>query len=97
VLVLGLRALYASFGARAVVRAYRAALGVPHQVGGVAGGEPTEWGMARDVSILARLTSAVDDLRGELDRQRLVWLSGVALPQDVRFGGCACCQPASLR
>jgi Ca2+-binding RTX toxin-like protein len=97
VLVLGDRAEDASFAAPAEVRAYLAALGVPLHVWGVAGGEPTVWGMARDVSILARLTSAVDDLRGELDRQRLVWLSGVALPQDVRFGGCACCQPASLR
>jgi hypothetical protein len=97
VLVLGDRAEDASFAAPAEVRAYLAALGVPLHVWGVAGGEPTEWGMARDASILARLTSAVDDLRGELDRQRLVWLSGVALPQDVRFGGCACCQPANLR
>lgn len=97
VLVLGEQPQEASFAAPAQVRAYLDALAVPLHVWGVAGAKPTEWGMARDVSSLPRLERAVDDLRGELDRQRLVWLSGVGLPQEVRFGDCACCQPASLR
>jgi hypothetical protein len=87
----------ASFRSPEKVRAYLEALGVPLHVWSVAGGGETPWGPSLDVSDLARLEAAVAGLRAELDRQRLVWLSGVGLPQEVRFGDCACCQPASVR
>lgn len=96
VLVLGEQAADASDASPAVVRAYLDALGVPLHVWSLAGPQVTEeWGPAVDVSRSPLLQSAVEGLRGDLDRQRLVWLSGVGLPQEVRFGECACCRPAS--
>ncbi|HUO85825.1 MAG TPA: hypothetical protein VM617_00420 [Thermoanaerobaculia bacterium] len=95
VLVLADGAEDASAASPPEVRAYLDALGVPlypWSVGG--GGLVGDWGLVDDVSDLVRFEHAVARLRGELDRQRLVWLSGVELPQDVRFGDCACCQPA---
>jgi hypothetical protein len=97
VLVLDEESEDASFATTEEVRAYLDALAVPLHVWSVAGAQVTQWGVARDVSSVQRLTSAVADLRGELDRQRLAWLSGVGLPQEVRFGDCTCCQPASVR
>jgi hypothetical protein len=47
------------------------------------------WGPVEDVSSLARMGNAVAHLRGELDRQRIVWLDGSHLPQAVALGAAA--------
>lgn len=82
----------------AAVRTYLAALGVPLHVWSLGGGRGAEeWGATADVETYLDLENAVGELRRDLERQRLVWLSGVALPQDVRFADCACCAPAAAR
>lgn len=79
----------------AAVRAYLAALGVPFHAWSLGGGRGAEaWGATVEIRTVLELENAVTALRRDLERQRLVWLSGVALPQDVRFAECACCQPA---
>jgi hypothetical protein len=96
VLVVGADPRDASDQSPAAVRAYLAALGVPLRVWSLAGEEAAgAWGPAVDVSSYRLLEEAVRALRRDLARQRLVWLSGVALPQDVRFADCACCRPAA--
>jgi hypothetical protein len=79
------------------VRAYLDALGVPLHVWSLVGEKETPgWGTAVDVSTYSRLEDAVRALRHRLDRQRLVWLAGVDLPQDVRLAAeCGCCRPAT--
>ncbi|HEX6202129.1 MAG TPA: hypothetical protein VF100_03930 [Thermoanaerobaculia bacterium] len=80
----------------AAARSYLAALGVPLHVWSLGGGRGAEaWGATAEVKTYLQLENAVTGLRRALERQRLVWLSGVALPQDVRFADCACCQPAA--
>lgn len=98
VLVLGKAPRDASRQSPDAVRAYLDALGVPLHVWSLVGEEePPGWGAAVDVSTYPRLDAAVRDLRHRLDRQRLVWLAGVDLPQDVRLADdCGCCQPAIL-
>ncbi len=71
------------------VRAYLARVGVPLVVwnpepGAVdAGG----WGPAVDVSSGFRLDQAWAALGGELERQRVVWLTGLHLPQRIVLDG----------
>ncbi|MDH3746116.1 MAG: hypothetical protein OES47_13540 [Acidobacteriota bacterium] len=43
------------------------------------------WGEGIDVSSLRKLERATRDLNRKLDRQRLVWIEGVHLPQDIRL------------
>lgn len=44
-----------------------------------------EWGVAEDISTQSRLEKAVKRLRGELDRQEVVWVAGSTLPQEIRL------------
>ena len=53
----------------------------------VIGGEILSWGEPRDVSSVRKLEQAVKELKTELDRQRLVWIEGIHLPQDIAFDG----------
>jgi len=73
-----------------MVRRYLGQLGVPLLVWS-ARGEDHEldrlWGEVIDVSSLAHLERAVEDLEGLLDRQRIVWLNGRHLPQRIELGG----------
>lgn len=79
----------------AAVRAYLAALGVPFHVWSLSGGRGAgEWGATVEIRTFLELENAVIGLRRDLERQRLVWLSGVGLPQEVRFADCACCEAA---
>jgi hypothetical protein len=41
------------------------------------------WGPITDVSTLAELRSAVKELHGELDHQRILWVEGRHLPQSL--------------
>ena len=83
----------------AMVQTYLDALGVPLHVWSLVGAEPAAtggWGPAVNVATYDHLERAVLALRESLDRQRLVWLAGVALPQDVELSAsCACCQAAA--
>jgi len=45
--------------------------------------ETTGWGPAKDVSTLLELERAYKDLTRDLERQRIVWVSGTRLPQSV--------------
>jgi hypothetical protein len=46
-------------------------------------GNAAVWGESRDVSSLVALERAVAGLNRTLDRQRLVWVEGLHLPQDI--------------
>ncbi len=50
-------------------------------------GRSTVWGESRDISSLADLEKAVTDLNRMLGRQRLVWIEGLHLPQDITLVG----------
>lgn len=70
----------------AAVRRYLAHLGVPLFVWSV--GEVTEevsaaWGEVRSVRRKSWFREAVDELSGSLERQRIVWVEGLHLPQQV--------------
>ncbi len=70
----------------AAVRRYLAAVHVPLVVWSLYGPDTAlarAWGPVEDVSSLARMKEAVARLRGELDRQQIVWLDGRHLPQDI--------------
>jgi hypothetical protein len=43
------------------------------------------WGTARDVSRAGRLSDAVDELMGRLDRQLVIWLEGRLLPTEIEL------------
>lgn len=47
------------------------------------------WGEARDVSSLKKMQDAVDDLAASLDRQWMVWIDGIHLPQDIALAPAA--------
>lgn len=95
VLLVGPEAPDAGAHSPAAVRAYLDALGVPLRVWSLAGGRAAEeWGATTAVTSYFQLDNAVTALRRDLERQRLVWLSGVGLPQEVRVGDCACCEAA---
>jgi len=67
------------------VQKYLQALHVPLFVWStVPSGSPTHgWGPTMDVSSPAQLERAVKLLFGSLDRQRIIWLDGFRLPQDI--------------
>ena len=48
------------------------------------------WGRTEDVSSLYKLERAVWNLRKALARQRIVWVEGLYLPQEVRVATLAC-------
>ncbi len=72
-------------------RAYLSALGVPLFVwtaGARGAAEAATWSGATevaDVSTPKLFAAAADRLRAHLERQRIVWLEGVHLPQDVEL------------
>ena len=47
------------------------------------------WGGAEDISTLAKLEDAAERLRAELDSQRIVWVEGRHLPQEIRLSPAA--------
>jgi predicted hotdog family 3-hydroxylacyl-ACP dehydratase len=70
----------------AEVRSYLASIGVPLIVWRV--GEPAqaawrEWGEGRDIVNFRQLQSAARDLKDALDHQRIVWLEGLFLPNEI--------------
>jgi hypothetical protein len=85
-LILGKEVADASRYDPATVRRYLAAVHVPLVVWSLYGPDTAlakAWGPVEDISSLARLGEAVTRLRGELDRQQIVWLDGRHLPQDI--------------
>lgn len=61
----------------AVIRRYLERIGVPLRVWSLTGPRPdlaATWGEARDVSTSAALLAATEDLRKELESQRVAWL-----------------------
>ncbi|HEX3581155.1 MAG TPA: hypothetical protein VH087_05305, partial [Thermoanaerobaculia bacterium] len=44
-----------------------------------------EWGPVTDITTVVKLNDAVRELRRALDDQRIVWLAGDYLPQEVRL------------
>jgi hypothetical protein len=92
VLVLGREIVDSSRYDPATVRRYLQTIHVPLFVWSLYGPETPSaraWGGTDDVSSLARLEQAVARLRTELDGQRIVWLDGRLLPQEVALGPAA--------
>ena len=67
------------------VRTYLSSLGVPLVVWNPkkGGKDAGRWGAARNVSTDSLLDSAYRELSRTLDRQRIVWLDGLYLPQTL--------------
>jgi hypothetical protein len=65
------------------VEAYLATIGVPLRVWSLLGIGRTKWSNSEDVSSFFKFTLAVDRLRSELDRQRLVWVEGDWIPGEI--------------
>lgn len=68
------------------VRRYLRYLGVPLLVWSLeseASAQPATWGEVVDASSLEKLEQAVADLYRVLDHQRIIWLDGAHLPQDI--------------
>jgi len=69
------------------VRQYLSAIGVPLYVWSLRGPtlEPLakSWGEVSDISSAARLAEAVQRLKSDLARQRIVWVDGRFLPQEI--------------
>lgn len=86
VLLLGRDPADASRFAPATVRRYLERIGVPLAVWAVedVGDEEHEsWGEVRTVDARHRFTRAVEELAATLESQRIVWVEGRHLPQDV--------------
>lgn len=49
----------------------------------------TAWGEVVEVSSPGGLHAAVEELTGHLDRQRIVWVRGIHLPQEIRLAPAA--------
>jgi hypothetical protein len=68
-------------------RRFLGRLGVPFRVWSVAPSEAAPhapgWGEIEDVSTLARFGKAVERLADILERERIVWVEGRHLPQDI--------------
>lgn len=72
------------------VRGYLGSLRVPLEVWTTAEDlESAEWGPATSISSLSRLEKALARLERDLDRQRIVWLEGLHLPQSVSLAPAA--------
>lgn len=68
------------------VRPYLEDIQVPFEVWSLeAKPEPGPWGEARSISQPLRLEKAVKDLLARLRRQRIVWVEGTHLPQQVEI------------
>ena len=78
-----------TFTARAV-RRYLRRLKVPLFVWSPQGAAESlveRWGTVVDVSSMRKLEHAVKDLKRGLEQQRIVWLDGVHLPDDIVLSG----------
>jgi hypothetical protein len=89
--------LVASASVAPLVRAYLATLGVPLHVW-VPGKKPVEvepspWGEIMWFSRPGHVFKALRDVRAKLERQRIVWIEGTHLPQEVTITGA----PATFR
>jgi len=74
----------------AQVRAFLDSVGVPLFVWSLAdpSSQPAgvkDWGPLTDITTVLKLDNAVRDLRRALDAQRIVWLAGDYLPQEVHL------------
>jgi hypothetical protein len=89
VLVLGDQGSDASRYSPAAVRQYLDMIHVPLFVWSLRGlsMQPLAagWGQVEDVSTVKRLSKAVDRLKAELAKQRIVWVEGRYLPQGIRL------------
>lgn len=87
VLILGDEALDGSRHAPTAVRRYLETIRVPLFVWSLRPGaaQPLakEWGAVEDVSTSAALSQAVDRLKAELAAQRIMWVEGRYLPQEI--------------
>jgi hypothetical protein len=86
VLVLGSDIKDVSHYDPAAVRAYLDSIRVPlfvWSLNGATSPATKGWGTAEDISTLPKLRNAVDKLRADLDSQKIVWIEGRYLPQDV--------------
>jgi hypothetical protein len=87
VLVLGDESEDLSVHTPAAVRRYLASIRVPLFVWSLksSSSQPLKagWGTVEDVSTVAKLGPAVDRLKAELARERIVWVQGRYLPQDI--------------
>lgn len=68
------------------VRGYLEALRVPLVVWHVGGADATAWGAEESVDSVASMERAVKSLRRLLERQRILWVEGVHLPQAIGLG-----------
>lgn len=85
-LVLGEETADASQYTPAMVRRYLEGIRVPLYVWSLTGkpGAMTEaWGGAADVSSLPKLRRAFSQLRSDLEKQSIVWVEGLVLPQEI--------------
>jgi len=85
VLVLGGGAKDGSKYEPAAVRQYLARINVPLYVWSLAGDSPASsaWKEAEDISSLDKLRKAFARFRKELNAQRIVWIEGRHLPQEI--------------
>jgi hypothetical protein len=74
----------------AVVRSYLRSLGIPLLVWSPETKRfESPWGRVAQTSNVRRINGALEELRRHVEHQRVVWIEGVHLPQDVALGsGC---------
>jgi hypothetical protein len=101
VLVLGdLPARDYSVHAPAIMRRYLERVGVPFRVWSLVGPRPDlaeTWGEVKDISSAAALLAATEDLRKELDSQRVAWLPVAPLEAfRVRTSGDCAYEPLAV-
>jgi hypothetical protein len=89
VLVLGDEVLDPSRYTPSAVRQYLSMIRVPLFVWSLKGismqALAKEWGHVEDISSMKGLTRAVDRLKADLARQRIVWVQGRHLPQEIEL------------
>ena len=91
VLIIGDDASDASQLAPTQVRGYLSSLRVPLAVWTTAEEMESDdaWGPATSISSLGRLEKAFNEVKRELDSQRIVWLEGIHLPQSISLSPAA--------
>lgn len=92
VLVLGPTAADDGFHHPRNVLGYLETLQVPFFLWSVGGGDSPltqEWGGATDISYPDNLLAALGELRAVLDRQRIIWVEGQHLPQQIELSASA--------
>jgi hypothetical protein len=91
VLIVGAEASDASQLTPTQVRGYLSSLRVPLAVWTTAEDLENDpgWGTVTSISSLGRLDKAFDRVKRDLDRQRIVWLEGIHLPQSISLSPAA--------